>query len=130
MSQVDPNNPGGAHPVGPKYLIAWKYRPQSAFGISKAPMEVHDPHGFLKGRVLAEQNFNAEGTGFFAGEKGKDLFMIAVMQNQMVGELHKAQFVQTSKQKLTAMAFGLCKADPRDAAQAFAFWKAQSETLP
>ena len=36
LSMRDPANPNGVHLVGPKYLIAWKYRPLAAFGISKA----------------------------------------------------------------------------------------------
>jgi hypothetical protein len=129
-SQRDPSNPGNAHLVGPKYLIAWKFRPQTSFGISRAPMEVHDPHGFLKGNSFAEQNYNSEGTGFFAGQPGKDLFMIGVMPDQTAAGMHKAQYIHTSKKKVTGMAFGYCKADEREAGEAFAFWKSQSETLP
>ena len=120
---------GHAHLVGPKYLIAWKYRPLAAYGISKAPMEVHDPHGFLKGRHFIEQNYNAQGSGFFAGEPNKDQFVIGVT-NEMVGDLHKAQFIHIENKKVTGMAFGYCKADEREAGEAFAFWQAQPETLP
>ena len=130
LSKRDPNNPGSAHLVGPKYLIAWKYVPLVTFGISRESMEVHDPHGFLKGNRFAEQNLNAEGTGFFAGQPGKDHFMIGVMPDQTPAGLHKAQFIHTSKKKVTRMAFGYCKADEREAGEAFAFWKAQPETLP
>jgi len=121
---------GNAHLVGPKYLIAWKFRPQTTFGISRTPMDVHDPHGFLKGHAFGEQNFNSQGTGFFAGEPGKDLFMIGVMPDATPAGMHKAQYIHTSKKKVTGMAFGYCKADEREAAEAFAFWKAQPETLP
>lgn len=120
---------GNAHLVGPKYLIAWKYRPLATFGISKAPMEVYDPHGFLKGRHFVEQIYNDQGTGFFAGEPNKDQFVIGVT-NQMVGDLHKAQFIHIENKKATGMAFGYCKTDEREAHEAFAFWKAQPQTLP
>ena len=130
LSQSDPSNPGNAHLVGPKYLIAWKFRPQSSYGISRLPMEVHDPHGFLKGNRFGEQHFNAQGTAFFAGEQNKDIFVIAVMPEQTPSGLHKSQFIHTSKKKVTGMAFGYCKADEREAGEAFAFWQAQPETLP
>ena len=130
LSQRDPANPNGAHLVGPKYLIAWKYRPLAAFGISKAPMDVHDPHGFLKGKPFTEQHLNAEGNGFFSGEPGKDLFMIGVMPDQTPAGMHRAQFIHTSKKKVAGMAFGYCKADEREAGEAFTFWKVQPETLP
>ena len=130
LGQRDPSNPGNAHLGGPKYLIAWKYAPLAAFGISKAPIEVHDPHGFLQGNRLSEQAFNSKGMGFFAGEPNKDTFVIGVMPDQTTNGMHRSQFIRTTGKKITSMAFGYCKADERDADAAFAFWKVQSETLP
>ena len=128
--QRDPSNPGRAHLVGPKYLIAWKYRPLSAAGMSKAQIEVHDPHGFLKGNPFTQQQFGPEGIGFYGGEPGKDVFAIALMPDLTPAGFHKAQFIHTNKKKLAGMAFGYCKPDEREAGEAFAFWKAQPETLP
>ena len=129
-SQSDPAHPNDVHLIGPKYLIAWKYSPMTAFGISKAPMEVHDPHGFLKGTHFTEQSHSAEGDGFFGGELGRDLFTIGVMPDQTPSGMHRAQFIHTSKKKVAGMAFGYCKADEREAGEAFTFWKVQPETLP
>jgi hypothetical protein len=128
LSQRDAT--GNAHLVGAKYLVAWKFTPRSSYGVSKAPMEVHDPHGFLNGNTFNEQIMSAQGTGFYAGDPSKDVFVIAVMPGQAPNGLHKAQYIHTAKKKVTGMAFGYCNADGREAAEAFAFWKAQPETLP
>jgi hypothetical protein len=130
LGQRDPGNPNAAHLVGPKYLIAWKYVPLATFGISRAPMKVHDPHRFLNGNSFGEQNYNSEGMAFFAGEPAKELFTIGVMPDQTPAGLHKAQLIHTSNKKVVGMAFGYCMPDERPADEAFAFWKSQSETLP
>jgi len=129
LSKSDPKNPGQGHPVGPKYLIAWKFRPLASFGVSKEPMEVHDPHGFLNGLTFAEQHLNAEGSGFFSRRSG-EVRMIGIPAALLPGQMNKAQFVLTSQGKVTGMGFGFCQVDPRDASVAFDFWKSQSETLP
>jgi len=130
LSQRDAGNPNAVHLVGPKHLIAWKFVPQSSYGISKGAMAVHDPHGFLHGNSFAEQNNNAAGQVFFAGAPGKDIYTLGVMPDQTPNGLHKAQFIRISNKKVAGMAFGFCTADKREAGAAFAFWTAQPETLP